>query len=386
MGNEQVKIEQEFSYNENLSNIHNIELLSQKKFQLETLYKNKKHVLTTHQIDKIIAILNKINTQINYINDNLQEFNTRPPTSSSNIDLQMAMKLFKLSSYNFTIQDLKTTYKKLALITHPDKFGGDTTKFNLVKTCYLLLEEHLIRMKNDKPHHELKQQYQTQNDFYISKGGDIPINTQNTPILDKDHFNPAVFNKYYEEHKMADPNDTGYGDWFKSQDDTMDMELDKYKGKVSKDKFEQAFTNQKKKLGTQIEVYRGDPMALISCNTGFTSLDGDDIVGDFSKAPEAKNGLGYTDLKTAYSAKGQFIDPNTVEFQTYKNVQEYEKARSNISFTMTPEQREEAQQRKIIEEEHERRRLAKLQERDRAIEQHYYKVHQQMLGYAPKSS
>jgi len=166
----------------------------------------------------------------------------------------------------------------------------------------------------------------------------------------------------------------------------MDMELDKYKGKVSKDKFEEAFTNQKKKHGTQIETYRGDPMALISCNTGFTSLDGDDAVGDFSKAPEARNGLGYTDLKTAYSAKGQFIDPNTVEFQTYKNVQEYEKARSNISFTMTPEQREEAQQRKIIEEEHERRRLAKLQERDRAIEQHYFKVHQQMLGYAPKSS
>ena len=89
-------------------------------------------------------------------------------------------------------------------------------------------------------------------------------------------------------------------------------------------------------------------------------------------------------LFRSYSSRGQFIDPNSVEFKTYKNVQEYEKARADISFTMTPEQEAEMRTRQEQAEQAEILRLRRLQERDNAIAQHYNKVHTQMLGYAPR--
>ena len=402
MGNEQVKIEQEFNGNDSNGNhndnditrIYNIEKLLEKKKLLDEILQTKRHILTRHQIEKINTTLNTIVQQISNLIHNSKY--TASNTDGRNIanghpgqlDLQMALKLFKFATPQFTVEDLKMRYHKLALATHPDKFGGDTTKFNLVKQSYEILGQHLIRQNHDKPHHLLKQGYQTAtaNDYYIVKGGDIPTSPHPNaePLLDKDKFNPALFNKYYDEHRMADPNDTGYADWFKSNEDIEEDELDKYKGKISKDKFDHAFQKKKQASNRQVEVYKGNPMELISCNTGFTSLDGDDNIADFSKAPEARNGIGYTDLKTAYSSRGQFIDPNSVEFKTYKNVQEYEKARADISFTMTPEQAAEMQMRQEAAEIAEQKRLQRLAERDNAIAQHFTRVHTQMLGYAPK--
>lgn len=426
MGNEQVKIEQE--YHATPSNISSqqteyqqLEDLIRKKKILDNLLTTKRHILSMEQINKINSTLNTLVNNISHLihqqkNPSSHDFTSR----NSDSNLILAMRLFKFSG-KYTMDDLKTTYRKLAMATHPDKTGGDSTKFNLVMQCYEILMENLLKKQLDKPHHELKQGYQnfdhntrkqTPNmvsnmmnrfteptrdrsnhpeDLLPPKQFRPPKNTENipddpsNPKLDKERFNPALFNKYYEKNRMWDPNDAGYQEWLLSNEseDPEHEALAKLQGKVSTDKFDQIFKTVKKKANHEIVKYE-EPQALISCNTGFTALDGENEIGDFTKAPEARNGLGYTDLKTAYSKKGLFIDPDTVEYKSYKNVQEYEKDRANISFTMTPEQQEKIKLKQLAEEKAEQIRLQKLAERDNAAAQHYNRIHTQMLGYAPK--
>lgn len=404
MGNEQVKIEQEVNNNSNNDKLQNytIDELIKKKNILNDILQNKRHILSSYQIEKINIILNTIVNQISNLifnnsgNQNItsstqDSFNLNENNSktSQDINLQMAFKLFKYNPINkITEKELNIRYHKLALATHPDKFGGNSTKFNLVQTCYKILLEYIIGQNNDKPHHELKNIFQSQHNKFnnnYNEHKDDNISTTNI-LSDNDKFNSTLFNKYYEQNKLAEPTDIGYEKWFKSNDDVELCDLDKLQGNVSKDKFNIAF--QQKKINSnsnnQLNLYKGDPLALISCNTSFSFLDNQNNIDDFSKEAEARNGLGYTDLKTAYTSRGQFIDPNSVDIKTYKNIQEYEKNRSDISFKMTSEQEIEFHKSKVMEDEIEKIRLQKIKERDAAITQHYTRIHTQMLGYKPK--
>ena len=58
-----------------------------------------------------------------------------------------SLRLFQLNE-NYTLDDLKTAYRKLALRTHPDRPNGNKEKFQVVTTCYFALIEKLkLRQK-----------------------------------------------------------------------------------------------------------------------------------------------------------------------------------------------------------------------------------------------
>ena len=90
--------------------------------------------------------------------------------------------------------------------------------------------------------------------------------------------------------------------------------------------------------------------------------------------------MGYSDLKSAYTKTNNLVNPNTVKVKQYKNVDEYEHERSNISFQMSPEQLREVAIQKQREEEEERQRQLRIQQRDYMTENHYNSIHQRMIG------
>ena len=406
MGNEQVKIEKEF-INSKQNNINTnaeseLDNLLYKKKILDDILENKRYLLTEQQMAKINITLSNIIYQItNLINDsnNIYIDTDADINIRNNVDnkykvqsphkkLQLALKLFKINGH-YTLDDLKLRYKKLAIITHPDKTGGNNSKFNLVTQCYEILKNNLLTMENDKQYFELKRNFQ--NSPYINANTNYQQNTDyesNEPKLNPTKVNPTLFNKYFEQNKMYDPNSVGYDEWLKSTEGEEEMnELNKLKGKVSIDKFNDIFKQQKAKYNKinnkQITEYI-EPMALTSGNTAFTSIL-EEKIEDFTKAPETRTGIGYTDLKTAYSSAGLLIDPDSIQIPEYKNIEEYKKERSNISYTLNPEQ-QELLNRKIAREQYEEEmRIKKLQEHDMAIESHYNKIHMKMLGYAPKN-
>jgi len=323
-----------------------------------------------------------------------------------------SLRLFQLQK-NYTIDDLKISYKKLAMKTHPDKTGGNAEQFQLVTKCYMSLLEKYKNRESEKPFNDLRTgskdyidkqsksrmknntvsqitgNYDNDNDY---NNNDYNNNNNNEKKIDKSKFDNKLFNKIYEQNKLWESGDDGYGDWLSSnQSDEAPEEI--FGNKFNLNVFNSTFEDYKEKLTSQngaIQEYK-DPQELISSSTGFTDID---IfarkINDFSKplptAKGGKNDLAYTDLKTAYTGKGAFIDPNSVEYKTYKSVDELKKDRSNINYNMTPEQMRdyELKKRKDIEEEEKRQYL--IRQRDNVVSSSYSKIHEKMLGYKGNSS
>lgn len=309
-----------------------------------------------------------------------------------------ALRLFNLQG-NYTLDDLKAAYKKLAMKTHPDKPTGNAEQFQLVTKCYLSLLEKYKARESDRPFNELKTGSQAyledqaksrmmNKDFTSSKRGSASGGSSG--VVDKDKFDLKLFNKIYEQNKLWDSNDDGYGNWF-SNDASEEAPIELFGNKFNLNVFNSTFEDYKERLTAQtgaIQEYN-EPRELVSYSGGFTDIDQDARkVEDFSKpspaAPSGKSSgreLGYTDLKTAYTSRGAFIDPNKVEFKTYKNVEELKKDRGNVRYDMTPEEMRIYQMKLNKQEEEEERRMALIRERDNQIATTYSRTHERMLGY-----
>ena len=300
-----------------------------------------------------------------------------------------ALRLFQLQK-NYTIDDLKSAYKKLAMKTHPDKQGGSSEQFQLVTKCYMSLLEKYKNRESDKPFNDLR----TGSKSYIEdqqksrmKNKDMISSSDSSEKIDKTKFDNKLFNKIYEQNKLWESGDDGYGDWFTSNKSDEPPE-EVFGNKFNINVFNSTFEDYKEKLTSQsgaIQEYK-DPQELVSGSTGFTDID---IyarkINDFSKplpvAKGGKNDLAYTDLKTAYTNKGAFIDPNSVEYKEYKNVDELKRDRSNIRYVMTPEQMRDYELKKRREIEEEEKRQDLIRQRDNVVSSTYGKIHEKMLGY-----
>jgi curved DNA-binding protein CbpA len=310
-----------------------------------------------------------------------------------NID---AMRLFNLQG-NYTLDELKAAYKKLAMKTHPDKPTGNAEQFQLITKCYLSLLEKYKARESDRPFNELKSGSQAyledqaktrmKNKQYHGKS------SQDSSVVDKDKFDLKLFNKIYEQNKLWDSNDDGYGDWF-SSDATEEAPAELFGNKFNLNVFNSTFEDYKERLTAQsgaIQEYQ-EPRELVSYAGGYTDLDQESRrIEDFSKpssiTPTGAGGktggrdLGYTDLKTAYTSRGAFIDPNKVEYKTYKSVDELKRDRGNIRYDMTPDELRTYQMKLHKQNEEEARRQALIRDRDEQITNTYSKTHERMLGY-----
>ena len=314
----------------------------------------------------------------------------------ANID---ALKLFNLDK-NYTLDDLKASYKKLAMKTHPDKEGGNVEKFQLVTKCYMsLLEKYKNRETNknfndlrvgSKNYIEEQKGNNNVNKAFVNGGNGGSSGSNTTPKVEKDRFDAKLFNKIYEDNKLWESGDDGYGDWFKSED--ADPPTEVFGNKFNLNVFNTTFENYKDKASKDngaIQDYN-EPQELVSCATGFTDIDiFAKKINDFSKAlptGNSKNDLAYTDLKTAYTSKGAFIDPSKVNYKTYNSIDDLKKDRSNVKYDMTPEQMRVYEMKKRREIEEEEKRQALIRQRDNVISTSYTKNHERMLGYRGNAS
>ena len=280
-----------------------------------------------------------------------------------NID---AIKLFGLST-NYSLKDLKTAYKKLAIKTHPDRPEGSNQKFQLVTKCYLLLLEKYKLRESDKHYNKLRDESKKYMEQQNNKSAKF----------DKENFNLKLFNKIYEQNKLWDPNDEGYENWLKNDDDSSETPL--FNKKFNIDIFNSTFNSHKNKNSNQIVKY-DNPSALVLTKSGFTEIDNSNQIDDYTKTMEGQGNLQFTDLKVAYTNKGNLINPDSVEYKQYNSVDELKRDRSKISYIMSPEDIRAEEMRKQRERIKEEERQKKIRERDLMIANNYSQVHKYMLG------
>jgi len=289
----------------------------------------------------------------------------RQQTIKKNIDPYKELNL----DQNYDENSLKKAFFKRALITHPDR-GGNQKDFQITTLSYRALLRKLHSEKNNHEHNQLK----TDSSAFFETHED-------TFSYDKDllnNFNAGNFNKMYDDNRVEDIYDTGYGDWSKNNADT--QEIYEGGGILSEENFNHEFMKYKKKnlkkKGKEIQEYT-EPMEDISYkNKSSLSILGQGKIKDFSGE---SGGLQYRDYKDAYT--NTYLTNQEEDSIRRKDIGQIKNERENISYHMDEKQQQIYMLKKIKEEQEEELRLQRLKEKDTELFNIYDKIHQRMLDH-----
>ena len=275
---------------------------------------------------------------------------------------------YKLYGYDknkrIDIQDLKLKYKKFALDTHPDKNNGDSKNFNIINEAFKVLYEDYKLKQNDKQFNELKNNSQS----YIEK--QTKTNYQNTSV-NSDNFNVNKFNTVYNDHRISNVNDDGYGDW--SKDNEFDSEDIVRNNSLTKGNFNNMFENNVK-VSDSVVQYR-NPKELFMNNENNCEELGVDKIDNYTGNTKSIN---YTDYKEAHTTS-RLIDTNANNRESYNSVNDIKAARSNIK-EQTAEEIMEIELEKSRELEREEKRIFNVRNNDTTHFENYNKIHNIMLS------
>jgi hypothetical protein len=293
---------------------------------------------------------------------------------------------------NFNKEMLRDAYKKMALKSHPDK-GGSEYLFKIVTQCYKYLSAELKKREADKQFYQLKQEFQKsiENDDNQSessrssrKGSSSTSSSTkerskhreaeavNNMFYNGSRFDQDKFNRYFENNKLGDEvYETGYKEWMEKHEV---KEAPKFRGSFNSTGFNNHFERhaQVAKDHKQLIKYQ-EPEALVAVKRlGFTEL-GQDSIDDFSGENKSMRHLNYMDYKIAHTTS-RIVDPNTVKRHDFKNIQDLERARENVSYQMTEQELVEMMKRQKLKESMEEKQQATQQAYDRRVEQHYERL------------
>ena len=278
-------------------------------------------------------------------------------------------KLFGLKK-NYTWEQLKSSYRALAIHSHPDK-GGNKDLFNHITQEFKKLAIELKKKQKEKTHMELK------NEFKQNKNN--AVNSVNNDFRhDTDNFN-SRFNKMFEENRFVDEDiEFGYGDiMIKSSKKREDINIKNVfhgKSRVTNDVFNQEFN---KRVPTTDIVEYQEPEALPSCKSiVYTELG--QKTTDYSGNSD-NNQLQFTDFKKAFTVSRIPTKCNQ-RSNVFMNVEDYQQYSDNsIKTPYTQEELMRQEKFKQQEQSREKQRVLRMQQKDEAISRHFDKV--SMIGF-----
>ena len=273
-------------------------------------------------------------------------------------------------SKKYTENELKKAYLKKAMKSHPDR-GGSKAEFQKISIAYTVLKKKLKERGEIHSHSELKQ-----NASSFMETQQIAQN-----INMKDNFDADLFNKIYEENKIEDAYDHGYGSWMQESSSVSGASQKLFQGNFNKDLFNHEFEKykqeQKKKMGSQVVQYQEPVERLSMKNQDSLATLGQGRVSNFSG--EVGN-LGFTDYKAAFTIDSTLIDTSMVDINGRANsVKGVERERSNVSYEMTPQDAQRSAYQEALRQKEERARIQRLQVYDQQSEDMYNKVHKMLL-------
>ena len=273
---------------------------------------------------------------------------------------------------NFDEKMLKKAYLKAAMVSHPDR-GGTEDKFQQVSIAYALLQKKLKSTSEVQlDHNELK------------KKAEQDISLQNSQQLRnvnmREDFDINVFNKIYQENKIKDVYDSGYGDWMSNNPVQDKKQTRMFQSGFNKDMFNSEFENYKRenrKKSNSVVEYKEPEERMSMTNQDSLMLLGRGKISDFSG--EA-NSIQYTDYKKAFTDGSTLIDVNSVSVDgRASSMKSIEQQRSNISYTLSEADARRVRERELLQEREENKRVQRLNMYDRQHSEAYEKIHSLLL-------
>lgn len=255
---------------------------------------------------------------------------------------------------NYTWNQLKQSFKTLAIYTHPDK-GGDKEVFDYVTNCFKHLAKELKAKQNNKTHDELKQLHKTE---------DVK---QTRPNISDSDFH-SQFNKIFTDNHFVDEDvDFGYGNEMdKSTAARKDYNVKKIFNKFNSNTFNSTF-DKVVPTTTVVKFKEPEPMYSIK-NMHYTEL------GKKTEDYSGKSGnISYTDYRVAHSeARIPTTDNRRKMFNSVEQYQQY-----SDRYIQKQETEQELKRRLFVEQktkDAEEARQRAVEDRDNRIYKHYEKV------------
>ena len=200
-----------------------------------------------------------------------------------------------------TEESLKKAYKRIALKAHPDK-GGSEEEFEAITRAHAYLGEILLRIKGGRGK-EGKVEAPTA--LQDNRTTDAKQWEMVQPVrLNPKKLDMNAFNQMFEQTRIPDPEEDGYGDWLKGADE--ETSGPKFGGKFNRDVFNKAFEEEaakRKGQGQELSVRQPEALTLAP-NSGVELGRGGG--GSFTAAANAN--LKFTDLKNAYTSENMITN------------------------------------------------------------------------------
>lgn len=199
-----------------------------------------------------------------------------------------------------TEEALKKAYKRVALQAHPDK-GGSEQEFEAITRAHAYLGEILLRIKGGR---KKDGKVEAPEALHDNRKADSKEWAMVEPVrLNPKKLDMNAFNQMFEQTRIPDPEEDGYGDWLKGDEATAGP---KFGGKFNRDVFNKAFEEEalKRRAGGQDLTVR-QPEALTLAPSSGVELG---RTGGGSYTAAANASLKFTDLKNAYTSENMITN------------------------------------------------------------------------------
>ena len=196
---------------------------------------------------------------------------------------------------------LKKSYKRAAVKAHPDK-GGSEQQFEAVTRAYAYLVEVVKRVAGPSQAQVQGRPTPTMEEVRVQRQETAYTHDAPPTALNPNNLNMSMFNKVFEDNRMPEPDEDGYGDWLKNEAEQTGPKA-KFGGKFNRDVFNKVFEEDARANSkSQALMTYHDPQEIIP--VAGVEL-GRDRPSDYT-APFNADGLQYTDLKNAYTRENTF--------------------------------------------------------------------------------
>jgi curved DNA-binding protein CbpA len=232
---------------------------------------------------------------------------------------------------SLTEEALKLAYKKAVMKAHPDK-GGSKEAFDAVTRAYAYLIDilKLVKGSSGSKGQEAVPELNTVHEQRTSASQEWQMPAEPVKLNPKS-LNLTVFNQMFEQTRIPDPDEDGYGDWLKDEDKGASQKK-RVKGKnfsedFNREVFNRMFEEENASgKGGQGQVIRfNHPQELILSQGSGVEL-GRDRPPDYTAAYDS--GLQFTDLRAAYTKENTVTEKvsnvkvENRDFNSYKSQRE----------------------------------------------------------------
>ena len=341
-------------------------LIQQQQSQINNLY--RMNLENIQQIPSNMFFQSDIN---NSQTPNLSQTQNLPQLTSTRTKLD-PYKILGINK-NFDEKTLKKAYLKAAMKSHPDR-GGSPQAFQQVSIAFGVLQKKLKEKENNHSHDQLRD---ASRNYYNQQSNAPKVN-----VNMNDNFDIDVFNKIYDENKIPEVYDEGYGGWMNSNPALETEQSKMFQNGFNKDMFNSTFENYKKEQNKKnthnsLVKYQGPEVKISLSNSDSIMTLGQGKISDFSGKSD---NLNYTDYKQAFTDGSTLIDINSVDTSDRANsINGIKSQRRNISYNMSEKDQKKQALLRIEEKKAENNRLERLNRMDQRHFDNYEKIHSMLL-------